>query len=44
VVPSCSPFNDEYLTCDDSRYWCHGNESGPIKPLPLRMIAGTEKA
>src|SRR5215469_7712997 len=20
----------EYLTCDDSCYWCHGNESGLI--------------
>ena len=33
---------DEYLTCDDSCYWCHGNESGLIKPLPPLMIAGIE--
>ena len=32
----------EFLTCDDSCYWCHGNESGLIKPLPARMIAGIE--
>lgn len=33
---------DEYLTCDDSCYWCRGNESGLIKPLPVRMIADIE--
>jgi len=33
---------DEYLTCDDSCYWCHGNESGLIKPLLPRMIADIE--
>jgi len=32
----------DYLTCDDSCYWCHGNESGLIKPLPVRMIARIE--
>ena len=29
----------EYLTCDDSCYWCQGNGSGLLKPLPARMIA-----
>ena len=33
---------DEYLTCDDSCYWCHGNETGLIKPLPVQMIADIE--
>jgi hypothetical protein len=33
---------DEFLTCDDSCYWCHGNESGLIKTLPPQMIAGIE--
>jgi hypothetical protein len=30
------------MTCDDSCYWCHGNEAGLIKPLPVRMIADIE--
>jgi hypothetical protein len=33
---------DEYLTCDDSCEFCHGNESGLFKPLPTRMIATIE--
>jgi hypothetical protein len=32
----------EYLTCDESCQWCHGNESGLIKPLPVQMIAHIE--
>ena len=33
---------DEYLTCGDPCYWCHGNESGLIKPLPVQMIAAID--
>lgn len=33
---------DKYLTCDDSCYLCHGNESGLIKPLPAWMITDIE--
>jgi hypothetical protein len=33
---------DKYLTCDDSCYLCHGNESGLILPLPAWMITDIE--